>query len=77
MGPNASALKRNWSLVISKAARGVRCPLGPVRSRHPVAIRRPRPVRHLVTLGIMRLSTIMPWKSPGRDSALQIGRQVC
>lgn len=76
MGPNASALKRNRSVIISKAVRGFRCRLGPVRSRHPAAVWQPRSVRHLVKTGIMRLANIMPWKSSGRASALQIGRHA-
>lgn len=72
MGPNASALKRNRSVIISKAVRGFRCRLGPVRSRHPAAVWQPRSVRHLLKTGIMRLANIMPWKSSGRASALQI-----
>lgn len=76
MGPNASALKRNRSLIISKAVRGFRRRLRPVRSRHPAAVWQPRLVRHLVKTGIMRLANIMPWKSSGRASAPQIGRHA-
>lgn len=53
-----------------------RLPLGPVRSRHPLAIWWPRPTRHLVATGMMRLASIMPCKFSGWASALPIGGQA-